>query len=736
MKKALPRWLISGIVLLLLLAHTARLIHLPALDTLENYFYDVRLRLFTEDKQDERIVIVDIDERSLNELGHWPWGRDKLADLVQRLNTDYQAAVIGFDIVFAEADDSSGLPVLERLAQTSLGQNKAYRESLGRLRKDLDYDGRLAEQLRLSPSVLAYYFSNEAGAQRSGQLPAPAFPAGSFAQGPAQFTQWQNYGANLPRLQMAAGHAGFINPLEDADGLIRRVPMLVEFEGAYYPSLTLAMLRRLLGQTELETWAADARSRIEAIDLVTPRGALNIPIDKQAASLVPYRGPGRHFPYISASDVIHGRLDAQALRGRIFLVGTTAPGLNDLRATPVDAAYPGVEVHANLLAGILDGDLPAQPDYLQGAEFACLLLIGALLAWLLPRLTPLAATLLSLGLLSLLIGGNLAAWQYAHLALPLAASLALILILYGFNTAWALFVETRSKRQFTALFGQYVPPELVNEMARNPESYSMEGHNQELTVLFSDVRSFTSISEGLDPKALAHLMNAYLDAMTQEIQKQRGTLDKYIGDAIMAFWGAPLRSEDHACQAVLAALGMQKALRDLNRDFASRGWPSLQIGIGINTGTMTVGDMGSSIRRAYTVMGDAVNLGARLEGISKEYGVGIVVGEATVAQCPDIIFRELDRVQVKGKDVAVAIYEPLGQRSEILPEQMQALEKWQQVLTDYRGQNWAAALSGLRQLQSNEPECALYRTYQGRIQALQISPPETDWGGVWRFTSK
>lgn len=736
MKKALPRWLISGFVILLLLGHTARLIHLPALGTLENYFYDVRLRLFAEAQQDDRIVIVDIDERSLNEIGHWPWGRDKLANLVQRLNQDYQAAVIGFDIVFAEADDSSGLPILERLAQTQFAQNKAYRKSLDHLRKDLDFDGLFAEQLRLSTSVLAYYFSNEAGAQRAGRLPTSAFPPGSFSRGPAQFTQWQNYGANLPRLQAAAGHAGFINPLEDADGLIRRVPMLVEFEGAYYPSLTLAMLRRLLGQTDLETWAADAHSRIEAIDVVTPRGALNIPIDKQGASLVPYRGPGRHFPYVSASDVMHGRLDAQALSGRIFLIGTTAPGLNDLRATPVDAAYPGVEIHANLLAGILDGDLPAQPDYLQGAEFVCLLGIGLLLAWLLPRLSPLAGSLLVLGLLSGVIGGNLAAWHYGHLVLPLAASLCLILILYAFNTAWALFVETRNKRQFTALFGQYVPPELVEEMARNPASYSMEGRNQELTVLFSDVRSFTTLSEGMDPKDLAHLMNAYLDAMTREIQKQRGTLDKYIGDAIMAFWGAPVRTEDHARQAVRAALGMQNALRDLNRDFATRGWPSLQIGIGINTGTMTVGDMGSSIRRAYTVMGDAVNLGARLEGISKEYGVGIVVGEATVEQCPELVFRELDRVQVKGKDQAVAIYEPLGLRAEQQPEHAQALAKWQQFLADYRGQNWDAALGGLRELEASDPECSLYRAYRERIQILQTSPPGLDWDGIWRFTRK
>ncbi|MEN3374152.1 adenylate/guanylate cyclase domain-containing protein [Dechloromonas sp. ZS-1] len=737
MKAFVVRSCIGILFSLMLLAHAAKIVEFPFITVLDHYLYDVRVRLFAKEGIDDRIVIVDIDERSLAAIGHWPWGRNKVADLVRRLNEDYHAAVIGFDIVFAEADDSSGLTELERLGQHELRDDKRFRNTLNALRSKLDYDQLFTERLKQSPSVLGYYFSNQQNARQGGQLPLPVFGPGSLASFAEQFVRWEGYGANLPHFQKAAASAGFFNPMVDFDGSIRRVPILVEHAGAYYEALSVAMVRTVLGKTELEAWAASPDSAIEAINIVTPRGTLSIPVDGDTSALVPYRGSEGGFTYVSAVDVLEGKVDPNLMLGRIMLIGTTAPGLNDLRTTPVGSSYPGVEIHANLIAGILDGSISEKPAYLTGANIVMLIVVALTLITFLPRLSPLKGAFLAIILLASMIGINLAFWHYFNTVLPLACVLLAIFGLYGFNTAWGYFIESRSKRQFTELFGQYVPPELVDKMAQNPEQYSMEGRNQELTVLFSDVRSFTTISEGLDPKELTHLMNAYLDAMTKVIQQHQGTLDKYIGDAIMAFWGAPVENPHHTRQALLAALGMQTALRRLDDSFKERGWPCLQIGIGINTGIMTVGDMGSQIRRAYTVMGDAVNLGARLEGISKEYGVGIVVGESCLPSCPDFAFRELDRVRVKGKDAPVTIYEPLGLISEQSPETLHELAMWTLALEEYRAQNWNAAEASIRDLIALTPNRPLYTLYLARIAQLRTTPPEdANWDGVTTFKTK
>jgi adenylate cyclase len=302
--------------------------------------------------------------------------------------------------------------------------------------------------------------------------------------------------------------------------------------------------------------------------------------------------------------------------------------------------------------------------------------------------------------------------------------------------SWGYFVESRSKRQFTELFGQYVPPELVDEMAKNPEGYSMDGRKAELTVLFSDIRGFTTISEGLEPDQLATLMNLYLGAMTEVVRDNRGTLDKYIGDAIMAFWGAPMEDPEHAKNAVQTAIKMQQALVELNKTLVQRGWPALKIGVGVNTGIMTVGDMGSPVRKAYTVMGDAVNLGSRLEGITKQYGVGIIVGELTHEKIKkDFIFRELDRVKVKGKVEPVGIYEPLGMEGELSKAQSEELKLWNQTLRAYRAQDWDGAEVGLLNLSRAHPH-HLYEVYAERIAQYRKEAPGADWDGSWKFDTK
>jgi adenylate cyclase len=694
------------------------------------------LRLSMPNTIDQRVVIVDIDEKSLSEIGRWPWGRNVVADLVRRLADDYQVAVIGFDVVFAEPDESSGLKVLQAMARSQLKGEPAFQRALAELSPGLDYDRVLAETLRGRPVVLGYYFSNIRNAQQAGVLPPPVFPAGSFAGDRIPFVSWDGFGANLSMLQQAAASSGHFNPLVDFDGSSRRVPLVVEFQDNYYEALSLAVLRTVLGNAKLKPGFPPGEKSIEWLDVEGERGSVRIPVDEHVSALIPYRGYERSFPYLSAADVLKGRVNAEQLAGRIVLIGTTAPGLMDLRATPVGGAYPGVEAHANLIAGMLAGTIKQKPGYVLAIEVLQLLLVGGMLVAFLPLLSPLRATLLTGLALATLLGINLWLWNAANLVLPLASGILLTALLYGLNMSWGYFVESRTKRQFTDLFGQYVPPELVDEMVKNPESYSMEGRSEELSVLFADIRNFTALSEGMNPKELTHLMNDYLGAMTDVIRANRGTLDKYIGDAIMAFWGAPVADADHARRAVLTALGMQKQVRGLAETFKAQGWPELHIGIGINTGQMTVGDMGSPVRKAYTVMGDAVNLASRLEGLTKEYGVGIIVGEQTRAPLGDFTFRELDRVRVKGKAEPVAIYEPLGLTGEVPAAMLEELKLWQQVLRLYRNRDWDQAELQIYNLLQRSPGCRLYSLYTERIVALRTKSLDDAWDGVTIYQTK
>lgn len=735
MKKHIVRIFLGFLCLIALLGHAGRMWQIPFVSALDAYLYDVRVRVSMPDTLDDRVVIVDIDEKSLADIGRWPWGRNVVSELVRKLTDDYQVAVIGFDVVFAEADDSSGLKVLEGIAQERLKGDSNFQRTWKNLRPSLDYDRQFAETLRGRPVVLGYYFSGKHQEKHAGALPAPVFPPGSFAGRNQTFVSWAGFGANLPELQAAAVAGGHFNPLIDFDGSTRRVPLILEYQGSYYESLSLAVVRQLFGDARLELGFPDDGPDIEWVDVVSSAGRIRVPVDEQVAALVPYRGAARSFPYISAVDVLRGEVSAEALNGRVVLVGTSAPGLMDLRSTPVGGAYPGVEVHANLIAGMLSDEIKSRPGYMLAVEFLSMLLFGGALVLLLPMLSPLRSTLLALIALASAAAFNYALWQ-SGLVLALAPTLLLITILYALNMSWGYFVETRSKRQFADLFGQYVPPELVDEMAKNPESYSMEGRNEELTILFSDIRSFTTLSEGMSPRELTHLMNDYLGAMTSIVRSNRGTLDKYIGDAIMAFWGAPVADPENARHALLTALAMQQAVRALDEPFKARGWPELHIGIGLNTGVVTVGDMGSPVRKAYTVMGDAVNLASRLEGITKVYGVGIVVGEATRDKLPDFSFRELDRVRVKGKELPVTIFEPLGLTAELPRESIEELDAWQHFLALYRAQDWDRAGEQLEILRKLAPTRYLYALYAERIAVLRLEPAREGWDGVTAFETK
>jgi len=737
-RQSLVRIALGLAITLFFTGHAARFYDLGILGQLDNIIYDARLVLTMPRGVDDRIVILDIDEKSLQELGHWPWPRDVLAKFIDKLFDRYQIAVVGFDVVFAEADYSSGIRVLDQFARAELKEVPGFREAYQKLRPQLDNDGLFAKSMQGRPVVLGYYLSNERGSHRIASIPEPVLPKGTFSGRNIAFTSWVGYGGNLPEFQKSAANAGHFNPFTDPDGIVRRVPMIAELDGAYYEALSLAVVRTLLGFPPIEpgyTEGGALHGGYSGLEWLRT-GPLTIPVDESVTALVPFRGHRYSFPYISISDVLADRVLPSQLKGRIALVGASASGLLDLRATPVDSVYAGVEVHANMIAGILDRKIPQKPPYILGAEVLLLITIGVLLSILIPMLSAVWATLSSFLALSSVSGLSILAWTQAHTVLPLATSLLMILSLYTMNMAYGYFVESRSKRQFTELFGQYVPPELVDKMAQDPEKYSMEGKEEQLTVLFSDVRGFTHISESLSARDLTLYINDYLTAMSLVIRGNGGTLDKYIGDAIMAFWGAPVEDPNHARNGVVTMLAMQKRAVALNEEFRGKGWPEFRIGIGVNTGRMRVGDMGSKLRKAYTVMGDPVNLGSRLEGLTKQYAIGMLVGEETKKLVADVVFREVDLVRVKGKDTAVAIFEPLGMQNEVEKTTLDEIKLWNQCLKHYRAQEWDQAEVALLNLQRMNPECGLYGVYAEFVAEHRRNPPGPAWDGVRKFETK
>lgn len=732
------RFTLSIAIIILMLLYATGAVPLSAMKRLENFTYDLRLNLLMPNNVDDRIVIIDIDEKSLKEEGRWPWGRNKLADLVGKLFDNYHVKVLGFDVVFAEKDESSGLKSLDEIKTKYLAGNQEFSQAIEALRPQLDYDQVFANSLKDRNIVLGYFFLRGNNAGFSGVLPQPSFVGGSFKGKNIAFIEATGFGANLDVLQNDTIKAGHFNPDPDEDGISRKVPMVIEFEGKVYEALSVAVARAAIGASKIEAGYAEGfgvgkkYSGLEWLKL----GNQRIPVDEHVSALIPYRGPQGSFHYVSATDVLSGKADKKMLNNKIVLLGTTAAGLMDLRATPVQNIYAGVEIHANMIAGILDNNIKQHPAYTLGAEFVLLLVFGLLLAVLLPLLSPLLSTVLAIGATLAVIAFNLSIWHYANLVLPLASLLVMITAIYFINMSYGFFVESRGKRQLAGLFGQYVPPELVDEMSKNPEAISLEGESREMTVLFSDVRGFTTISEGLDPKQLTRLMNEFLTPMTHVIHRNRGTIDKYMGDAIMAFWGAPLVDHEHAKHALNAAMQMIQALDKLQKTFVEKGWPPINIGVGLNTGLMTVGNMGSEFRMAYTVMGDAVNLGSRLESLTKNYGVHVIVSEFIKDQVPEYTYRELDMVRVKGKDTPVTIYEPICEASALDKATKDTLALYREALRLYRSQNWDLAEMQFVNLQQREPQRYVYEMYIKRISYFRQNPPDKSWDGVFNFETK
>jgi len=743
---------LAGVLVVLITLDALGTLKLPWIGGLNRFVYDTHLALTLPPEKPRDVVVLDIDERSLASpsLGRWPWNRAVLSELMEKVFDEYDAKVVAFDVIFADPDRSSGLAVLRDLAEKQLAGSPEFKSALSEIEGDLDYDGRFEETLMSYPIILGYYFAFGDLTQKAGGLPPTALTLPDRAS--HQFVRAPGYGGNLETFEEVAIASGHFSPIVDIDGLVRRVPMFVAHDDGLYQSLSLATVR-VVGALDRSEGGAMKLEPLVFLDgagrQVTPGDGSTIerllvdgravPLDRDGTLLVPYAGRGKSFKYVSAIDVFEGKVGKAELEGKVVIVGTTAPGLLDLRATPLDGIYPGVEVHANLISSLLGHPDSAQirytPHYAEVVLATLTFLLGGLALATTAFLSPVVSGVAVLGILGATVGVHNYAWRAGEFW-PIAQILSATLAVYVFLTLTNFYGEFKNKRQFTSLFGQYVPPELVEMMAEDPERYSMAGVKKQLTVLFSDVRGFTSISEQLSPADLSEYINQYLSAMSRIIRENGGTLDKYIGDAIMAFWGAPIDDDKHAKHAVLTAIAMIDELHVLKASFAERGWPPLSIGVGLSTGPMSVGDMGSDVRRAYTVMGDAVNLGARLEGLTRIYGTWMLLPEATVSECDGIIFREIDCVKVKGKDEPIKIYEPIGVEGEVTSDAIEELESWNQALAGYRGKDFNGCIAKLNDLTQRHGTKTIYEWLGEQCQRLLADPPPHDWQAITKFDTK
>lgn len=717
----------------------------PFLNLLELKTLDLRFLSRGKIPTSEKVALVTIDEKSLDELGRWPWPRTRMAQLLDAL-VKGSAGVVGFDIVWAEPDENSelvGLTALKRkVAELKLGNPDLERYLDGALKR-ADSDRILADSLaRSRRAILGYFFHfspREGPAKKEKRPPKDLPPLTAFNV--VRFTseeaarvplfEAQYPAVNIPILSRAAEGAGYFNIFPDRDGTVRWAPLVIKHQDRHYCALSLAVLQKYLENAPLGLRIAEFG--VEQVRL----GKQSIPTSEEGRLLINYRGPQKTFPHYSATDVIHGRTPENAFRGKIVLVGATAIGIYDMRVTPFEHVFPGLEIHANVVDSILQGHFLHRPNWITLVDILVIVTVGLILGALLHRFKAHwgalvgAALFLSVLALGKILFENPGVWM--NLTYP---SLNLVLIYLGV-TGYRYMTEEKEKKKIRGAFQYYLTASVVEEMLKNPDKLKLGGEKKDLTVLFSDIRGFTSISEQMTPEGLVRFLNEYLTTMTDIVFKYDGLLDKYMGDAIMAIWGAPLDQPDHVKRACLAALDMVEELHRLQKKWSAEGMPFLNVGIGVNAGPMVVGNMGSDRRFDYTVMGDSVNLGSRLEGLNKTYGTNIIVSEMTFDKVKgEFLARELDLVRVKGKDQPVKIYELLSPVKTASADQQTLAGGFQDALAEYRKRNWDRAREAFQAVLGKFTHDGPAKLYLERCDVLSKNPPPVDWDGVYTMTTK
>ncbi len=746
MKKALKRFFslnpVSLTILVTLLVLVLFVVQVDLFEIVELKTYDFRFLSRGAKSPRPDVVMAVLDEKSLKSEGRWPWPRSKMAKLIEVLSRD-GAKVIGFDIIFAEPDENSSIQFIRQIEQKMKHyrvENEGVKAFIEESKVGADNDLALSEAIKASKAkvVLGYFFHMSQGEldfelddkdkeDQMRRITGSRYPSVFLARpdrAADSFVRAYAPQANLALLAGATDAAGYFNMIPDKDGVVRSMPLAIQCGKDIYSPLSIQCIWNYLGRPPLVVQVA--RYGVEGIRM----GNLVIPTDENGHMLINYLGPEKMFPDYSLTDILQGKVPKGAFKDKIVLVGATAIGLYDMRNTPFAAVYPGLEIHATVIDNILEKAFIHKPKWTRIFDAMAIVLFALILGLLIPRLSAIKGVVLTTGVFVLYI--FVTQWLFSHALLwvNMVYPLLGLVLIYTSLTIYRYLTEERERKKIRGAFSHYVSSAVVNEVLKNPEKLKLGGDMKELTVLFSDIRGFTTISEGLGPEQVHRLINEYLTAMTNIVFKHGGTLDKYMGDAVMAIYGAPVDLPDHAQKACDTALEMMQVLNELNAGWAREGKPVLDIGIGINTGMMMVGNMGSEQRFEYTVLGDAVNLGSRLEGANKSYLTHILVSEFTYDRVKgEFLCMEIDSVRVKGKTRPVRIYQLMGRKDASL-SQAETIRYFHQGLQFYKEQKWDKALEAFKTVSAMDKGVYAAQIYMERIAGLKSSPPPPDWDGV------
>jgi adenylate cyclase len=719
------------------------------LEMIELKTLDLRFKSRGAMKGNDTIALAVIDEKSLDEEGRWPWPRSKMARLINYLSDD-GAKVIGFDVGFLEPDENSNIYFIQKL-KSKIGDLKLKNKELDRFldeSKNLaDNDLILAAAIKRSKAkvVLGYFFhmsqegigykiEREAIDKKIAQISASRYPITQFSQEDTDIDLFLRKAyapeVNLPIFNQATDSYGYFNMFPDSDGVVRWIPLIIKCGQEIFPPLSIQTIWNYFDRPPLI--AEVAAYGMQGIRM----GEIEIPTNEKGQMMINYLGPPKTFTHYPITDIINNKIAKGTFKDKIILVGATATGIYDMRNTPFSAVYPGMEIHATVIDNILRQNFLIRPEWITIFDLLTIILIGIFTGFVIPRLSAAKGILFAIGLFIIYIFLSRILFVTYGLWLNITYPLVALAILYTSLTIYKYMTEERERKKIKRAFSYYVSPAVADEMSKHPEKLKLGGDRKELSVLFSDIRGFTTIAEGLTPEDLVHLLNEYLTVMTDIVFKYDGTLDKYMGDAIMAIYGAPLDLPDHPIKACHSALEMMEELKRLNQKWIDEGKPPMDIGIGINTSPMMVGNMGSEQRFDFTVMGDSVNLGSRLEGANKSYKTNIIISEFTFERVKDeFACMELDSVRVKGKTEPVKIYNLLGDKD--LPEtQERIVNEFNQGLALYKKRKWDKAIHIFENITAMDPDLYAAQVYIGRCLDLKKNPPPRDWDGIYVMTTK
>jgi adenylate cyclase len=726
-----------GVIFLLLL-------RLPVTEFIELKLYDLKFLYRGSRPPAPEIALVAVDDDSVKKVGRWPWSREVIAQLIRQIK-EADARILGLDIVFAEHQETAAMMCLQNLRRSLVQERAATPRVLALMEQEekrADVDRLLAQVIgQGAPTILGFFFVGVGGhtlAPRIGQALGPkAIRASTY-----NMVRWldqtrrliimgaQGVEVNLPEITEHAAGGGYFNMVPDPDGIVRWLPLALAYGPDIFAPLTLVTLQHYRHKEPLGI--SLSRFGVEEVRL----GREKIPVDRFGRMFINYLGPPGTIPTYSAAQVLEGGLPPGALKDKLVLVGATAVGIFDLRVTPFSGICPGLEIQATVLDNILRRDFIHTPANVSLTTMVIVLAIGLIFGLLLPRLSAVGAIAITLLVAQAYIAINYLAFRYFGLQLEVFYPLLEVAGVYTGITLQRFLAEERERVRIKKAFQSFVAPEVVNQIIRHPDKLRLGGERRELSILFSDIRGFTTLSETMEPEAIVAVLHDYLNPMSEIVVKHGGTLDKYIGDAIMALFGAPLEQPDHSRRACRTALEMVQKLKDLDREWVERGRPALKVGIGINSGLVSVGNMGSNRLFDYTAIGDNVNLASRLEGLNKFYGTEILVAASTVRHLDNsFIFREVDLVRVKGKKHPITIYEVLGEGA---PAEKLArfLELYNEGLACFRGCRWGEGMEAFQAACDLNPHDALCAHYLQLTQKYAENPPGPDWDGVTTMVEK